>query len=157
MQNFFIDTLSTNLQIHSNTGAVQFFLQRPIEGLDFADLRFQSYDKPGEDGGQVSSSYYNGRSVILRGTFQGSSAAQYEANRKLLVQALAVRRSNTGVPQPLRCSFTTVGSSSLFFDGYISRKPVFNWDEIKWGKFLIQLYVPSPYLLSGSLQTTSQL
>jgi hypothetical protein len=157
MQNFFIDTLNTNLQIHSNIGAVQFFLQTPVEGLDFPDLRFQSYDKPGEDGGQVSSSYYSGRSVILRGIFQGSTAAQYEANRNLLVQALAVRRSTTGVPQPVRCSLTTVGGSNLFFDGFISRKPVFNWDEIKWGKFLIQLYVPGPYLLSGSLQTTSQL
>lgn len=157
MQNFFIDTLNTNLQIHSNTGAVQFFLQTPIQGLDFADVRFQSYDKPGEDGGQVSSLYYSGRSVILTGLFQGSSAAQYEANRKLLVQALAVRRDNTGIPQAIRCSFTTVGGSQLFFDGYLSKKPVFDWDQIKWGKFLIQLYVPSPVLLSGSLQTSSAL
>lgn len=157
MQNFFIDTLNTNLQIHSNTGGVQFFLQTPIEGLDFADVRFQSYDKPGEDGGQPSSLYYGGHSIILRGIFQGSSAVQYEANRKLLVQSLAIRRSNTGIPQPVRCSLTTVGGSSLFFDGYISRKPVFNWDEIKWGRFLVQLYVPSSVLLSGSQQTSSAL
>jgi Phage tail protein len=89
--------------------------------------------------------------------FQGSSVAQYEANRKLLVSALAVRRDVNGTPQPIRCSFTTVGGSQLFFDGYLSKKPVFDWDEIKWGKFLIQLYVPDAALLSGTMVTSPAL
>lgn len=150
MQNFFLDTLNTNLQIHSNTGAVQFFLQTPIQGLDFTDIRFQSYDKPGEDGSEVSSVYAGGRTVILTGIFQGSSASQYEANRQLLVQALAIRRSATGRPQPIRCTFTTVGGNSYFFDGYLNRKPVFDWDQVKWGKFLVQLYVSAAALLSDT-------
>lgn len=157
MQNFFIDTLNTNLQIHSNTGAVQFWLKTPIQGLDSPDIRFQSYDKPGEDGGQVSSDYYSGRSVTLTGMFLGSSVAQYEANRQLLARALLIRRDVNGKAQPIRCSLTTVGGNSFFFDGYISRKPVFDWDEVKWGKFLIQFYVPKATLSSINIVTSSSL
>lgn len=157
MQNFFIDTLDTNLQIHSNTGSVQFFLQTPIEGLDFADVRFVSYDKPGEDGGEASSLYYGGRTVTLNGIFQGTTIGQYEANRQLLARSVSIRRSSTGRPQPLRCTFTTVGGNSFFFDGYISKKPVFDWDELKWGKFLIQLYIPDAALLAGVRKTSDRL
>src|SRR5690348_3616032 len=157
MQNFFLDTLDTNLQIHSNTGAVLFFLQTPIQGLDFTDIRFESYDKPGEDGGQASSLYAGARTVVLTGIFQGSSAAQYEANRQLLVRALAIRRSAMGLPRPVRCNFTTVGGNGYFFDGYLSRKPVFDWDQVKWGKFLIQFYVPAAALLSGTMVSSPAL
>lgn len=154
MQDFYIDTLATNLQIHSSNNSINIWLQSPIEGLDMPDIRATEYDKPGEDGRIVSAQQYGGRTIVLRGIFQASTPQQVEELRQSIMTATAIKKNNAGQPQPTRCEFTTLSGARYFFDSYITRKPVFNWDQILWGNFLIVLSVPHPFIKSTTSITS---
>lgn len=153
MQDFFLDTLGANLQIHSNTGHVDFWFEPSVEGLDSPDHRTTQYAKPGEDGTVVSSQFYGARLVSLPGYITGSSPAQFEANRRALVSALSVQRDSTGRPRPRRCQFTTLAGLTYFFDAFPSTKPVIRQSAPTSAKFLIQLTVPRG-VISSATETT---
>lgn len=157
MQEYFIDTTDTNLQIHANTGGVDFWLQTPVEGLDFPDVRTKSSDSPGEDGGSVSGYHHGMRLVSLRGVFKGDDVTQYENNRKMLAKALAIRRDSNGTPTPIRSMFRTVTGEQYYFDAFLARKPNFDWDGMKWGKFFIQLIAPDTPIYGSNEVITSRI
>lgn len=142
MQDFYLDTLDQNLQLHNNTSATEFWLQTPVEGLEMPNLRVSSYDKPGEDGTVVSNSLYSAHTVNLVGMLRADTAEQYEINRRRLMQALGTTRDSNGFVKPKRCTFTMLSGDQFFFDAFMAAKPVFNQDQINWTSFQIQLLIP---------------
>src|SRR5689334_11960346 len=131
-----------DLQLHG-VDLTNFNLRRPIQGLEAPEFRISSYDKAGEDGGVVNNALYGMRLVTLTGRVAGSNAAQYEANRRALIEACAIRRDSNGYPVLTRCEVTTQAGSSYFFYAQVGM-PKFPHDNINWSDFQIQLTVPEP-------------
>jgi hypothetical protein len=148
MQDFYLDTLGANLQLHSNSAALGYWLQIPIQGLDMPNLRNSGYDKPGEDGSVVSNQLYSGHSVTLTGVIKGDTSTQYETNRLALASALAISRDSNGFVQPKRCTFTTLAGSQYFFDAYLADKPIYDSSQINWTHFMIPLVIPKALIFS---------
>src|SRR5689334_15451518 len=128
------------LQLHG-ADLTNFSLRRPIQGLEAPEFRISSYDKPGEDGGVVSSAQYGMRQVTLTGRVAGSNAAQYEANRRALIEACAIQRDSNGYTVLTRCEVTTQAGATYFFYAIVGM-PKFPHDQINWSDFMVQLTVP---------------
>lgn len=128
------------LQIHSSTGLANFFLLQPIEGLESPEYRIDQYDKPGEDGSVVSSNYYGGRVVTLRGKVHSDNKVQYSQLRQQLLAVCRLARDSNGYPVPVLCEFTTPAGDDYFFYA-IPRKPRFRLEELTHGEFMISLIV----------------
>lgn len=137
-----------DLQIHGD-GNTSFYLHTPLEGLESPEYRIGTYEKPGEDGGNVSSALYGMRIVTLPGRVNGSNPTQFEANRLLLSQACAIQRDSSGYPVLIRCQFTTLAGATYYFYAQPA-KPQFAWNNINFSDFLIQLTVPDPQLFSAT-------
>jgi len=143
-----------SLKIHDSINSSDFWLQTPISGLDSPDDRMNIYDKPGEDGAVVSSSFYSSRPVSLQGVIKGANAATFEANRKAFIAACAQQKDSDGYPTPIRFTFTTLGGSTYFFDGYC-HKPVMDYSEINFCKYHIEVVCADPYIYGNTLNTTT--
>lgn len=154
MRSLYIDTLGTNLQIHdSQNPNIGYWLQSPIEGLDSPEIRTNEYQKPGEDGSAITSTFYDSRGVTLQGIISGSSPTDYENKRTAFATACAIKRDSNGFPVAKRIQFTTLGGQTFYFDGFF-RRPVFNYDQINWTKFMVSVVAPQPTLF-GSTQVSS--
>lgn len=147
-------TLGT-LQIHSNTGAVDFWLQDPVEGLESPEYRTTDYDRAGEDGATISSQLYGGRSIMLRGVIKGASPSIYETNRRLFGQACAITRDSEGLPAPIRLTFTTLAGSTYYVDAYLKDRPVFASENIKSCHYLLKLVTADSFVRSNTATVSS--
>lgn len=154
MTDFWLDTLGVNLHLHSNVGATDFWLDPGVEGFDSAEFRVSEYDKPGEDGSNVSNQLLGSRLVNLPGYVRGADPAAFEANRRALLTAASITRDNFGFPVAHRCVFTTLSGTSYFFDALVNSKPVFTNVTPVSCKFLLQLTTPDP-LIYGNTQVVS--
>lgn len=133
-----------DLQLHG-AGNTNFNLKNPIEGLESPEYRIGSYDRPGEDGGVVSSALYGMRQVTLVGRVSGSNAAQFSDNRFLLSRACAIQCDSKGYPVLTRCQVTTLAGNTFYFYAQVG-KPQFSMDNINWSNFLIPLIAPDPQI-----------
>lgn len=83
-------------------------LKRPIEGLDYPDIRLSSHVRSGDDGIYVTNSYFGERRISIEGIiYKISSTADYEAKRKTLIQGLTRTKNNNGTLTKKVLRFTT--------------------------------------------------
>lgn len=150
MRSMFIDTLVSNLQIHSNQGDTDIWLQIPVDGLEAPEYRTNIYERPGEDGGIVSSMFYATRPVTLRGMIKGASPAIYEANRQKFAAATAIQRDSSGYPVAKRIQFTTLAGNVYFFDAYFER-PIYAQENVNNTHFLLNMKVPNPQIFGATV------
>lgn len=151
MRNFSIGTLNL---ITNNVANPNFILQTPITGLDFPEIRTNYYSRPGQDGGSVSSMFYDKRTITLTGIVYASDPATYENSRKALAAACAITKDSNGYPTPTRISFTTLANTSLFFDAYINR-PIYDYKDPNYSTFMVTMTVPNSFLLGASQVVSS--
>lgn len=135
----------TPLQIHSATGSPGIFLKNPIEGLEQPNRRVGSYEKPGEDGGRVTSMLHGNRVVTLRGFIQASTVATHEQLRQDLSEAARIVRDANGFPELTLFEFTTSGGEDRQFEAAI-QSLVFSADQLNFSEFQMVLLVPEPYI-----------
>lgn len=152
MQSMTIGTLTIHNLLEENN----YWLESPIQGFDAPDYRVNEYDRSGEDGANVSSMFYGSRPINLTGMFIGNSLAQYEANRKALIQAVQIERDQYGMPLPTRVEFVTLSGERYFVNAYFY-KPNIDWDGIKYGRFLLQATVPDPFIYDTVQMTSEQI
>lgn len=131
-------------------GGTQFAIHDPLEGLEAPSYRITEYDKPGEDGGVVSASYYGLRPITLNGTVQGGSAALHEANRQALEAVCGVSRDSTGFPVLKLLEITTLAGAQYF--AYVQVKSLKNViGRGTYSNFMLSLTAPDSRLyLAGS-------
>lgn len=156
MQDFFLDTLDQNLQLHSNTGPTDFWLQTPVDGLEMPNLRISQYDKPGENSTVISNMLYSAHTVNLVGMVRSDTAVQYEINRRRIMQALAITRDSNGFITPKRCTFTMLSGDQFFFDAFMAAKPVLPQADINWTNFQIQLLIPKGLIFGNQAIDSGQ-
>lgn len=150
MESMYLD----DLQIHSNTEDIGFFLQTPIDGLDSPEYRTSQYDRPGEHGSFLTNQLYGSRSINLVGIIKGPNPQTFEDRRFLFSETCAINRDENGIPIPKRLTFTTLSGYTYFIDVHLAKKPVFNHNEINYSKFLLQLVAPDP-LIRGETVASS--
>lgn len=125
-----------------------------VDGLESPEYRINQYDKPGEDGGVVSGSYYGLRAITMNGLVTGSgSAATHETNRRALETACAVTRDSTGFPIYALLELTTLGGTNYFTYVQVKqlRNPVGRGTS---SPFQISMVAPDPRLYVVGQQTT---
>lgn len=130
-----------------------FILQTPIAGLDSPPHRTNVYSRPGQDGGVVSSQFYDTRIITLEGIIYANNATDFENYRKQLASACAIQKDSNGYPTPTRISFTTLAGNSYFVDAYIDR-PIFDLKDPNFSYFQITMQNTNPFIF-GSAQVTS--
>lgn len=135
------------------TGITDYILQTPIEGLDAPDYRLNYYDKPGEDGGVVSSAFYGSRMVSLNGIVRGGSPQGFENARHALVAACAINKDSTGFPELTRLTFKTLAGNSYFIDAIV-RRPIIAFDQVGYSKFLITAQASDPAIYGATVQSS---
>ena len=143
-----------SLKIHDSINSSDFWLQTPISGLDSPEDRVTVYDKPGEDGAVVSSSFYSSRPVSLQGVIKGANATAFENNRKAFIAACSQQKDSNGYPTPIKFTFTTLAGNTYFFEGYC-RKPVMDYDQINFCRYHIEIICADPYIYGNSTNTTT--
>lgn len=125
-----------------------------VAGLEHPDRRLTSYDKPGEDGGNVSASFYGSRAITIEGLVYGNGQpAVHEAGRKALNAKCAVNRDAFGYPILKHCVVTTLAGAVFFFDAEVHKlaNPMGRGTS---SRFLISLVAPDHRLYLPTLQTT---
>lgn len=152
MRDFYIDDLC----VHNLDVTISYWLKTPIQGLDAPQHRLSVYNKAGEDGAVVSSSFYGGRVVTLEGYIKGDTAEAYEDNRLAFSRALSLSRSAIGVPTLKRFRFTTLAGRQYYFYG-VPRKPVFDNSRINYCDFMVTIECPDPQLLSATSTTSGNI
>ncbi len=150
MRSFTIGTLAL---ITNNVAAANYILQTPITGLDSPEVRMNYYSRPGQDGGSVSSMFYDKRTITLTGIIYASDPVAFENARKALSTACAITKDSNGYPTPTRVTLTTLANTNLFFDAYITR-PIFDYQDPNFSKFMITMTVPNSFLM-GATQIVS--
>ncbi len=135
MKDIFID----GLKIHSNTAAIGYIVQIPIQGMDAASYRLSSYQKPGEHGAFVSNLLYGDRRITLEGLIFADSIATYEIRRRALEEILSVKRDSNGVPIPKLLTFKTMDDKTLQVNVHPASKPKIDITNLTNGRFLIDL------------------
>ena len=130
------------------------FALHQAEGLEAPGFRISEYEKPGEDGGVVSSSFYGPRPIVLSGTVKGEgSYGAHETNRQALEAACAVARTSSGFPQLKLLEITTLAGQSYFC--YVEVKRLRN--DVGRGTnspYMIALVAPDHRLYMAGQQTT---
>lgn len=128
----------------------------PIEGLDGPKHRTSSYSRPGRHGVEVSAQFYDERLVTLTGLVYGNSLAEFEANRKALVAAVAITKDDDGYPIPTRVSFTTLAGASYFVDIYFD-KPLLNMESPIDAKYQITGVCADPFVFGATAVNSGQI
>lgn len=133
------------------------FSVQSVDGLEAPDLRVTSYDKPGEDGGNVTASFMGSRTLGISGKVLGRGlAATHEANRQLLQAACAVTRDSSGLPELAKLEVVTLSAASYFC--YVEVKQLKNpVGRGTTSDFLITAVAPDPRLYGASQITTGQI
>lgn len=139
-----------SLQIHDNQNSgIGYFVEIPIEGLEYPPVRQSIYDKPGEHGSNLSNVLYSGRTIIIVGSVFASTNTTYEALRRALEGALRIVKNQFTVPVPLTLYFTTTDSLALQTDTFIKSFEL-KVTNVTNGKFRIELFAPDFPLYSQS-------
>lgn len=150
MRSFNIGSLAL---LTNNVSAPNYILQTPIAGLDSPSYRTNYFSKPGEDGGKVSSLFYDQRPVSLTGVVYANDAQTYETARQALATACAINKNAAGDPVPTLITYTTLAGNSYFFNAYIDR-PIFDYTQPNSTNFLITMTVADPFIY-GATQVQS--
>lgn len=137
-----------SLQIHNSVSPNNFWVDS-VEGLDAPDYRINNYDRPGEDGGVISSEFYTTRLITLTGIIKGATPAIHEANRALFASTFAISRDAYNFPVPVRITFVTLAGASYFVDAY-AEKPQMKNSEILFSRFMLHLRCPKSFLFSST-------
>lgn len=150
MKSFSIGTLSfiTNNVVNPN-----FILQTPITGLDFPEIRTNYYSRAGQDGGIVSSMFYDKRSIQLTGIIYANDPTTFEQSRQALATACQISKDSSGYPVPIKVSFTTLANNSYFFNAYIDR-PVYDYKDPNYSTFMVTMTATNSFL-QGATQVVS--
>lgn len=151
MQNIYIN----GLQIHSNVTDLGFVVYMPILGLEFPNVRFSPYDKPGEHGSILPSSFYSGRTITINGRISGNTPSQYLLNRRTLTNILRILLTSLNTPTPLLLQFLTLDGLSLQANCFLSKMPTLTDRSLNHGLFTIELFAEDPYLYDQNIQTNT--
>lgn len=146
MRKLFIEAL----QIHDSEGPVNGYWLQTMEGFDAPEYRISEYDKPGEDGMEVTAGLYGGRPIVLEGKVKGEDPTEYLANRRALISACAIKRDSYAYPIPTRISFETLDGRQFFLDGFF-RRPAFTEEMIIHCKFLLQFTAKRSYIYDPAI------
>lgn len=92
------DIYLDNYQLHSLSISLPTIVGRPLEGLSNPDIRTNVYDNPGDHGQTVTNALYGERVISLTGSIRGVDAADYQANRRALQQAVGLQHDADGYP-----------------------------------------------------------
>jgi hypothetical protein len=137
-------------------GGSSYALHDPAEGLEAPLLRISEYDKPGEDGGVVSSSYYGQRAITFQGLVQGGSDAAHEANRQALLAACALQRDSSAFPVLKLLEITTKAGQTFFTYVQVKRLQL-DVGRGTTSRFMVSLVAPDPRLYTAGENTTGSI
>ena len=141
------------LQIHSNTNnGLGYAISPGTEGLDFPEIRRNSYNKPGEYGAYLTNLLYGGRRIQLEGFVFSNTIATFESLRRQLQDAVRINKDSNSRPVATTLKVTTMDDLALQLDVYINafKMAVTN---LLGAKFMIDLYSPDFALLSQALNS----
>ncbi|OLT47792.1 hypothetical protein BJF87_21490 [Gordonia sp. CNJ-863] len=153
MQEFNIGSLTI---MSGGVPAPGFTLSIPIEGLDGPKHRTSSYSKPGRHGVEVSAQFYDERLVTFTGLIYGESLEEFEANRRALITAVAIKKDDDGYPEPTRVSFTTLAGDSYIVDIYFD-KPLMNMESPIHATYQVTGVCADPFIFGASTVTSAQI
>ena len=153
MQEFKIDTL---VVMTGGVPAPGFTLSIPIEGLDGPKHRMSSFSKPGRHGVEVSAQFYDDRLVNLTGLIYGETVEEFEANRRALIRAVAIKKDDDGYPLPTRVTFTTMAGASYYVDVFFD-KPIMNMESPIDTTYQVTGVCADPFIFGDTTVTSAQI
>lgn len=127
-----------------------------LEGLGRVDLRVNSYDNPGEDGGTVSNILLSKRLLTLPGVVTGDTETEFLTNRRTLEQNCSILRDGDGLPVARRLTFTTIDGNAYFVYGHVENLNVLT-RENSWAAFQLQIVCPDAQLFIDTLVSSGAL
>ena len=146
MKNIYLDSL----QIHDNTSDIGYFVMPNIQGLEKPEIRLPSFVRPNTDGAVVPNQLYGGRLITLEGKVYANDISTYRSRRIALETATGIQRDTSGNLKPITLKFKTMDDISLQVEVY-TRQLVFADEYLTHGKFKLDLFAPSLYLVGQTL------
>ncbi len=114
MTEIYLDTY----HLHSLTADLPTRVRQPLEGIESAAVRLDSYNRPGEHGTTIANALYGEQTITMEGSLHGRGAAaaevqaDYRRQRQLLRQAVSLTYDASGAIVPRVLSFTDLSGAS---------------------------------------------
>lgn len=138
-----------NLQIHSNTDNIGYWLKPSIQGLEMPEIILPSFNRPNVDGAFVPNQLYGGRPITIEGKVVGADIATYRSRRRALENVARIYRP-AGILTPVTFKFKTMDDLELQVEAYV-RKLTFPDALLTAGDFVVDLFAPNIRILSQEL------
>lgn len=151
MKSIYLDSF----QLHSYNTNINIWIESPIEGFEFPEIRSNSYDRSGEHGGVMSNVLYGARLIVLNGRIASNTLAAFEQKRRALEAAVKVTRDSSGLAKSKTLYFTTMDDLQLQVSVYLQSPLKMSIETPLSAKFQLQLYAPDFALDSQILQSAS--
>lgn len=149
MKNFYIDSF----QFHDYLLRMGYNVSPDgVQGLEYSDIRQNSYDNPGQFGANVSANLYSGRPITLEGWVYGNTITEYEQRRRTFLENFAIERDAFSLPVAKTLKFQTMDDLQLEADVHV-RKVRFQRKSLLGARFSIDLYAPDYLLYDQNLQS----
>src|SRR4051812_41181224 len=115
MKSIYLD----DFQLHSYNSNINIWVQAPVEGLEFPELRSISFDRSGEHGAVVNNVLYSSRLITLNGRIASNTLAAYEQKRRALEAAAKITQDEFGIVEPKILYFTTMDDLEFQVEVYL--------------------------------------
>lgn len=115
-----------------------YHLDYPVVGLSKPNIRINTGNYSGRDGGYVSGQFYSPREIVINGFYIGGTCESAETLRSNLIDSLPIRQS-------LDVFITTFAGKQYYTEAYLAD---FKMDliDMKSGRYQIVLVSPDPFL-----------
>lgn len=149
MKQIHIEDLKIHDYLASNSGL---YVEPNITGLETPEIRLPTFQRPNVDGAVVPNQLYGGRLISMTGLISGNTVALYRARRRLLLDAIRIKRNDAGTVLPLVLKFTTDDDIDMQVEVYA--KNITMPDRFMTAThYKLDLFAPTLYLLGQELKT----
>lgn len=127
--------------------------KKGLDGLAEPTYRTTAYERAGEDGGDVASSYVGMRAIALSGRVRGSDDASFAQVRRALLVKGRIDRDSNSRPVAKQLVVTTLAGETFTAEVHV-RKLSIQIEDNNVADYLFELLAPKGYL-EGTTSTSS--
>lgn len=140
MKTVYLEKGSTSVKIHDiDDSALKRHIVPPISGLEFPEIRINSFEKAGQDGIHVTSSFLGERRITINGIIKASTNSELIEERQEIFSILNPSFDDDGILEPITLRFTDQDNQEYRVQCIAGSRPVMEKRYLTYAEFQIDL------------------